>query len=74
MVSWYVDCDGNVHDLGEHSPEDVLVEDHGTWKEVHLLAPPDGEPGRAVVDSYELHERPLAEVFQERHIPFPEQR
>lgn len=53
--SWYVDLAGNTHRLGEHAPQDVHIEDHGKWAEIHLLAPSDGTSGREVLDSYVLH-------------------
>ena len=53
--SWYVDDSGVVHKLGEHAPQDVHIEDQGDWVGVNLLARPDGDPGRDVLDTYVLH-------------------
>lgn len=53
--SWYVDASGVTHKLGEHAPQDVYIEVHNSWVELHLLAQPDGDPGREVLDSYVLH-------------------
>lgn len=54
--AWYCDCNGMVHYLREHSPQDVFLEDRGSYIEIHLLAAPDGgDKGRAVLDSYVFH-------------------
>ena len=63
--AWYIDESGGLHRLQEHAREDVYLVSHGTWCEVFLLDPPDGDEGRGVKDCFVLHsadEQPPFEV------------
>jgi len=48
----FVDQDGVLRHGAEFGPDDLSFSQQDGWVEVHILDQPDGEPGRAVLDSF----------------------
>lgn len=53
---WFVDSEGKVQLLAALPVSGYEVIQKEGFTEISLLAPPDGEPGRLILDTYVLHD------------------